>query len=64
MSNPKYCAICGAEFERRYYTYRDNFMQVKYFDELDGSDNAFCSKECAGEALSLEEVYITEDDNE
>jgi hypothetical protein len=58
-----YCAHCGQEIRKRknergniytgYYRYLDNFLQVKYFEELDGSDNVFCSRQCAGEALRL-----------
>lgn len=50
------CAVCGAELGERFYTYRDNFLQVKYFEQEDGSDNAFCSYNCALAALMCEEV--------
>jgi hypothetical protein len=52
----EHCANCGAPLGRKYFTYRDNFIQVNYFDEFDGADNAFCSEVCAGEALMLDEV--------
>lgn len=48
------CANCGLEIENEWYKCRDNFLQVKYFDEQDESDNVFCSKTCFCEALSLE----------
>ena len=56
MKKYKYCAKCGEELGERFFTYRDNFLQYKYFEEEDGSDNAFCSNECAALSLMLEEV--------
>jgi hypothetical protein len=53
----KYCAFCGNEIHDEYFRYRDNFLQMKYFDEPDGSDNIFCSRICAGEALMLDIFY-------
>jgi hypothetical protein len=43
-----YCAQCGNEITQaeEYWTVGDNFLQVKYFDEQDGSDNIFCSDTC------------------
>jgi len=52
----KICAYCGVKIGETYYTYTDNFLQVKYFDELDGSNNIFCDVVCAGNALMLEAV--------
>ena len=51
-----HCAKCGAELGGRFFLYCDNFLQVKYFDEQDGSDNAFCSMYCAAASLMLEET--------
>jgi len=50
----KYCAECGAELENYFHMFKDNYLQVKYFEEQDGSDNAFCSETCACESLMLE----------
>jgi hypothetical protein len=52
------CAFCGQEITDRVFRYMDNFLQVKYFEELDGSDNMFCSSECAGRSLMLEDFLI------
>lgn len=43
-----------------YFMVQDNFLQVKYFDEPDGSDNVFCSQEFLCIALSVEQIYIEE----
>ena len=62
--NRKYktCANCGCELGEEFYMYRDNFLQVKYFEAEDGSDNAFCSETCAAESLMLESVdNVTEE---
>ena len=56
----KVCAVCGKEIDTvksGYITCRDNFLQVMYFEEADGSDNVFCSQECACESLMIEHVY-------
>ncbi len=65
-SGKKYetCANCGAELGDEYYTVRDNFLQVKYFEEPDGHDNAFCSQECACEALMIEAVPNRKEDDD
>ncbi len=58
------CAQCGKEIDPvkdGFVMRRDNFMQVKYFQEMDGSDNVFCSQDCACQYLSIERVYQTED---
>jgi len=49
----KECAMCGKELDETFFMYRDNFLQIKYFEEDDGHDNAFCSIECASDALGL-----------
>jgi hypothetical protein len=64
-----YCAFCHDKIyaksedcppgrESGYYMYMENSLQINFFEELDGSDNVFCSTECAGRALMLEQVYI------
>lgn len=52
----KYCSQCGCELGERIWRILDNFLQVKYFDEIDGSDNAFCSEECLLKAISAKDV--------
>ncbi len=47
----KYCANCGQELGEEFYLFTDNFLQVKYFDS--DECNAFCSEQCACEALML-----------
>lgn len=49
------CAYCGLKIEKseRYYSFLDNYLQVKYFDSEEC--NIFCSKECACKALFLTE---------
>ena len=54
------CAKCGHIIEGEYYKCLDNFMILKYFDEQDGSDNVFCSKNCFCEAMSLEQEGDTQ----
>lgn len=49
-----YCANCGQPLGDTYYYFSDNYLQVKYFEEMDGSDNAFCCETCACESLMLE----------
>ena len=54
----KICAQCGEEIKgEHYFKCLDNFLQVKYFEEEDESDNAFCSEECFCENLMLTEVW-------
>lgn len=50
------CAVCRKTLDDDVYMCRDNFLQVKFFDEPDCSDNIFCSPECAMHALSVELV--------
>lgn len=57
------CAQCGKEIDPvkdGFIMCRDNFMQEKYFQEMDESDNVFCSQDCACEYLSIKRVYQTE----
>jgi hypothetical protein len=57
----KYCANCDTELGEIFYMFMDNFLQVRFFDEQDGSDNAFCSMACAAEALMLEGMENVKD---
>jgi predicted nucleic acid-binding Zn ribbon protein len=54
----KKCAVCGMEIPvgQTYLKVCDNFLQVKFFEEEDESDNVFCSDECLKTALSVMEV--------
>ena len=56
----KRCAKCETTIneEEGYYTYRDNYLQQKFFE--DEEYNVFCSKKCAGDFLFLELIYETE----
>ena len=56
MKKYKYCAECGKPIGESFFMYRDNFLQVKYFEQEDGSDNAFCDENCAAQSLMLEEM--------
>lgn len=49
------CAHCGCELGDTFLRIMDNFLIAKYFDFLDGSDNAFCSEECVCASLMVEE---------
>jgi len=57
----KVCANCGQIIEERFYMVGDNYLQVKYFDEEDGSDNVFCSRDCLCEALTVLEIELEEE---
>ncbi len=56
MSKHLTCAVCRKTLDDDVYMCRDNFLQAKFFDEQDCSDNVFCSPECAMRALSVELV--------
>ena len=60
----KICAVCGKEIAvgGSYLKVCDNFLQRKYFEEEDESDNVFCSDECLRDALSVIEFDVLEDD--
>ncbi len=62
MSKHLTCAVCQhvLDDDDDVYMCRDNFLQVKFFDEPDCSDNVFCSPECALRALSVELVQRTD----
>jgi hypothetical protein len=51
----KYCSWCGKKLEDTYLMVADNFLIVNWFDEVDGSDNVFCSEECILEQFGVEE---------
>lgn len=54
----KKCAVCGMEIHtgQTYLKVCDNFLQVKFFEAEDESDNVFCSDECLKTALSVMEI--------
>jgi hypothetical protein len=58
----KECAYCHQDIKDEYYMFMDNFLQLKYFEEKDGSDNIFCSEHCAAQALMIESFYIEEEE--
>lgn len=48
-----HCATCGGHLKNTYYTFTEESLQGTVFFELDGSDNAFCDKNCACDMLRL-----------
>ena len=58
MKNSLHCAHCDAPISTFYYKCLDNYLQVKYFEEEDESDNVFCSIYCFADSLLLTEVYL------
>ena len=52
------CAECGKTINGCFYKCLDNFLQVKYFEEIDQSDNVFCSQDCFCKSLSLDMMDI------
>jgi len=54
-----FCAECGEEIKEMAYKFRDNFLQVKYFDN-EARENLFCSTDCAAKALMLDNIPIEE----
>jgi hypothetical protein len=56
----KVCAECGQKIDGSFLKICDNFLQVHFFSELDGSDNLFCSSDCLMKALSVKEFEIEE----
>lgn len=62
----KICAVCGQEIPcgETYFKVCDNYLQVKFFEALDGSDNVFCSNECLQEALSVIEFEVLPEEEE
>lgn len=61
MTKEKTCAVCNKDLDFSYYKCNDNFLQAKYFEEPDESDNVFCSIKCITAAFSIEEEYVEED---
>lgn len=49
-----YCANCGSKINDDVYMFTDNYLMIKYFDN--NKSNRFCSRDCACEALMLEQV--------
>lgn len=65
LNQIEYCAVCGEEIDilnSGYYTCQDNFLQAKYFEDINGRDNIFCSEECACKALMINFVYADQDE--
>lgn len=60
MSNKVLCACCNKQIEDEFLTVGDNYLQIKYFEEEDGSDNIFCSDECLKETLSVQTFDVKE----
>lgn len=60
----KLCAQCGSIIEpgEFYYWVGDNYLQVNYFDEQDGSDNVFCSEDCLLRSLSVRSDEVEDDE--
>ena len=58
MNNQPECTHCKCDIKDNYFMVGDNYLQVKYFEELDGSDNIFCSKDCLCESLSVMEMEL------
>jgi hypothetical protein len=56
------CAWCGKALGEEYLVWRSNHPQRDWFD-YDNIDNAFCAEECAGEALMLETIDNTWDED-
>ena len=56
----KICAQCGNDIPvgETYFKVCDNFLQMRYFDAEDESDNVFCSQDCLCEALSVMEFQV------
>ncbi len=50
------CAYCGNEIHDEYVMVGDNYLQAKYFEEQDGSDNIFCDSGCLAAALSYQSI--------
>jgi len=59
----KICAVCGKEMDagEAYLKVCDNFLQTRYFDAEDESDNVFCSDDCLREALTVMELNVLAD---
>jgi hypothetical protein len=49
----KHCATCGKTLEKTAFTFKESKLLGIIFFELDGSDNVFCSHNCACDALSI-----------
>lgn len=63
MKKYKYCAECGAELGDEFWMIRDNFLQVKYFSDPNGADNAFCCDTCLCESIMAEVVGNTTEED-
>lgn len=54
------CAYCRGEIKEEYYTFQDNFLQLKYFEW--NHENIFCSQDCACDSLMLKGETVRDDD--
>lgn len=52
------CAVCHEEIKEEYLTVTENHIQRDFFEELDGSDNIFCSDACLYSALMIESKLV------
>lgn len=66
FEKPEYkcCAQCDKDIgpADSYYIVGDNFLQANYFEDSDGKDNVFCSRECLLRSLSVLEFNGESDD--
>lgn len=56
-----FCATCGGKLASKYFTFIEDTLQGTVFYEIDGSDNVFCSKNCACSMLFLTKRYNYEE---
>lgn len=58
------CAEYGKDIDPddTYYIVGDNYLQRNYFDDPDGKDNIFCSKDCLLRSVSVLEFNGDGDD--
>ena len=56
------CAQCEKVIDEEFITVRDNHMIINFFQFENGQDNMFCDPDCLAEYLSVETVFIKEDE--
>lgn len=56
----KTCSVCGREIPEgeTYLKVCDNFLQARFFEEEDESDNVFCSDLCLMDALTVKRLEV------
>jgi hypothetical protein len=54
------CANCGVIITDELFVCNDNTMQVKFFQDIDGKDNMFCSESCFANFLSVDSYDVSE----